>query len=157
MNHQVPKSKCFFYFRDPSYVDSVSEAERGEYFESDPDLAKRQRALREEISRHPAAIVRSYRDPKEIVDLVHSDLRKAVEADFPLISRSDDPVLRERESHDSFARSRSKLFVGRDQELAQLDALCLKTTNSPLVVSAEPGSGTFEPRKKARQKKERQS
>src|SRR5262249_50255024 len=80
-----------------------------------------------------------YRDPQAFGDLVLADFTALIDELFPE-GTVPDALEREAAKHHAFAAHRSQLCVGRQTQMAQLDAF-VKGDGAPLVVLAEPGLG----------------
>ena len=103
---------AFFYLRDPAYVETVPEAERDDYRETDPALAIRLAALKQRIRDSGLPVREEYHDPGMLGALVLADFAALIDSLFPAGS---EPELLQRQSaeREAFAASRGGVYIGR--------------------------------------------
>ncbi len=136
--------RAFFYFRDPAYLDRLSEERTREDFESESPEAK---AKIDRLKQHIRAacdegvcdLRENYSDPHELGNWILEDLTALIEELYPESKRPDE-VDRERAAHEAFVRSRTGVYVGREEYFKQLDAHA-DGKSDPLVILGESGSG----------------
>jgi hypothetical protein len=74
----APRDRCFFYLRDPNYLDHLPEgADRNDFANESPLHRERLEALKREI-RKSGFHVREYGDLNVFRDLIEQDLRSAI-------------------------------------------------------------------------------
>lgn len=130
LNNPEMASHAFFYFRDPAFADGLpAEGET---------TAERLRSLKARIRASGLPVREGYASPRALGALVYDDLRAAIDARFP--AQSLDPLDREAADHEAFARSRARVYIGRQAYVDRLDAH-VAGDGQPLVVLGEPGSG----------------
>lgn len=156
LNNPQMAEHAFFYFRDPSYINSLSPEQQQLFREvpSPEDLQqigadqaarraedrKRKLALLKKRIRESGFTVRQdYPDPRALGELVLEDLTKLINRLFPEGS-APDPLDREAAEHEAFARSRVGVYIGRQEYFDRLDAHA-RGDGPPLVVLGESGSG----------------
>ena len=135
---------AFFYFRDPKYVEQVPVEKRLDFAAESPGRAEKLKRLKEKI-RHAQAekvcqLRENYPDPKALGELVLADLTKAINDLSPEGSQPD-PLTREVLDHAAYARSRERVYIGRPDSFARLDAHADGSGDQPLVILGESGSG----------------
>ncbi|MCJ7754546.1 MAG: DUF4062 domain-containing protein, partial [Thermoanaerobaculales bacterium] len=130
---------AFFYLRDPSYVDALPAGQQEDFRENSPDLVARLETLKGEIRDSGFPVRENYPDPQALGRLVLEDLTALVDDLFPE-GTTPDPLDREAVGHEAFARSRTGVYVGREEHFARLDAH-VDSEDAPLVVLGESGSG----------------
>jgi len=130
---------AFFYFRDPAYEPMLSAETFSEYVSEDPEAAGKLARLKERIRASGSKVRENYANAKMLGELVFADFKAVLDERFPEGSEPD-PLAREAAEHASFARSRSRVYVGMEECLDRLDAHA-ETTGPPLVVVGEVGSG----------------
>ena len=156
LNNPQMADHAFFYFRDPSYVNSLPPAIR-EDFEETPtageikdfglEQAKRRaeerkqkrKALKQGVRMSALPVRENYVDLQTLGRLVLEDLTGIINRLFPEGSQPD-PLDREAAEHEAFARSRTGAYIGRREYFAALDAHAAGD-GPPLVVLGESGLG----------------
>ncbi len=131
---------AYFYFRDPDYVNSIPEEDRKNFVSEDADKKAKLGALKENILRSGLPVRENYRDPKALGELVLADLTAVIDRRWPEGSRPH-PLKREELDHAAYARSRERVYIGRPEYFARLDAHTAGGGNQPLVIVGESGSG----------------
>jgi hypothetical protein len=113
---------AFFYFRDPAYLDRLPADTRREDYTCENETARQKlAALKEDIRRSGQPLCEPYRDVVHLGERVLADLTALIDRLFPAGSEPD-PLDREAAEHESFARSRLGVYIGRPEYFAQLDA-----------------------------------
>ena len=156
LNNPEMADHAFFYFRSPSYIDSLPSKLRPEFREiasSDENqrLGAEEASRRTEMRRHKLAALKerirnsglpvreNYHDPQELGQLVLQDLTKVINRLFP---EKEKPDLLDRESleHGAFAANRTLVYIGRNEYFERLNNHA-RGEGPPLVVLGESGSG----------------
>ncbi|MEK4230853.1 DUF4062 domain-containing protein [Solibacillus sp. FSL H8-0538] len=143
-------SYAMFYFRDPSYIDTIEESERANYSEkldqtitSHEELVSRQQklvALKETIRNNDYQLRENFGDAKELGQLVYEDMRAVIDKWFPL-NEEPNPLHKEINEHEHFAKMRAKFFIGRKTYLEKMTQYCLMQRRKPLVIHGPSGVG----------------
>ncbi len=60
--------------------------------------------------------------------------KERIELQYPLQDMEDDPMLRQREAHEAFMKSRSEVVLGRAKVLKQVNSNIIPPTTSLLVL-----------------------
>ena len=131
---------AFFYFRDPAYIETMPEKDRRDYRSTDPDDEEKLRQLKEHIRQSGFPLQENYPGPETLGKMVLDDLTAVINERWPEGSEPD-PLAREALDHAAYARSRERVYIGRDDAFARLDAHASGTTDQPLVILGESGSG----------------
>ncbi|HZZ43486.1 MAG TPA: DUF4062 domain-containing protein [Tepidisphaeraceae bacterium] len=131
---------AYFYFRDPKYVESVAEEERKNFVAENENNAEKLRTLKAIIRQSGFPVRENYYDPRALGELVLDDLRKVIDDLFPEGSQPD-PLDREAMDHESYAQSRERVYIGRQEYFDRLDAYAAANDAQPLVILGESGSG----------------
>ncbi len=156
LNNPEMTDHAFFYFRVPSYIDSIPPEKQGDFLEKpypaeidrygDTDALRRAdsrkrklQSLKERIRDSGLKVRENYRDPRELGNLVLEDITKDIDMLFPKSSKPD-PLDREAFEHEAFAASRTGIYIGRAEYFKQLDSHA-KGEEPPLIVLGESGSG----------------
>ena len=147
---------AFFYFRDPSYIDSLPP-ERQAAFREVPapeeieelgveESARRAQgrkgklaSLKSRIRRSGLAVRENYRDPRALGELVRDDFTQLIERLFPG-GEPPNPLDREAGEHEAFAGKRRGVYIGRKKYFDRLDEQA-RSDAPPLVVLGESGGG----------------
>jgi tetratricopeptide (TPR) repeat protein len=131
--------RCFFYFRDPTYAESAPEDQRADFISEDEASRRKLEALKERIRRSGLPLREGYPDPQELAALVEADMRAVIEDIFPPTTVPD-PLVRERSTHESYARPRRALYIGRKSYFDRLDTHAA-SDDGPLVITGMSGGG----------------
>lgn len=147
---------AFFYFRDPAYVETLPESQKTHFTEGpSPDeisklgeqeanrrageRRKKLLALKDKIRASGFPVRENYRGPKELGELVFSDLVGVINKLYP---EGSEPGRLEREAmgHEIFALSRSRVYVGQRNHFDRLDAH-VAGSGPPSVIVGGAGVG----------------
>ncbi len=156
LNDPEMAENAFFYYRDPAYIHGLPGEEQPAYCEEPAaeDIEKfgseeatrraekrrvKLTALKERIRNSGFPVHENYQDPKEFGQLVLQDLTAIIDDLYPEGSQPD-PLERETTEQEVFARSRARVYIGRQTYFDQLDAHA-RLDGEPLVVLGESGSG----------------
>jgi hypothetical protein len=124
---------AFYYFRDPSYIPPGMVA-------AEPDIERQKLlALKQQIRDSSLPVRENYANPRELGQLVLADLTGVVDSLFPAGSQPS-PLERERHLHETFARSRARIYVGRPRLFGLLDQH-VAGHGPPIAVLGEAGVG----------------
>ena len=130
--------KAFFYFRDPTYVNKIDNAQSKNFISEKPEEYEKLQILKSDIrDRKADFLVReNYRSPEDLGKLLLEDLKDAVKKAFPL---DEVPDFHTRESLDHFVflESRTRAYVPLDGLFEKLDQFAagqndLQDTNNDL-------------------------
>lgn len=156
LNNPQMAEHAFFYFRSPSYLDTLP-AELQAVFREVPALEETQQfgaegarrraeerkhkldALKQRIRGSQFPVREGYPDPQTLAELVLRDLTEVIDRVFPEGSRPP-PLDLEAAEHAAFAASRARVYIGRQEYFDALDAHA-RGDGPPLVVLGESGSG----------------
>ena len=145
-----------FYFRDPAYVDGLPAGQRAAYREgpSPQDIERLGRevaenraeerrqnlaALKERIRTSGFPVREDFHDAQELGQLVLRDMTAVIDRLYPEGSQPH-PLVREALEHESFAASRTGVYIGRQAYFDRLDAHAT-SGGPPLVVLGPSGAG----------------
>lgn len=139
LNHAHEGLSVLLYFRDPAYA-----AQRGATFAAEsPECAAQQATLKQKLrvasELHAIPLLEGYSDPDELAARVLDDLRRAIDAQFPLASIPD-AVEREAQAHEAFAATRRRTYIARPRDFEVLDRHA-RAEGGPLVVTGNAGMG----------------
>jgi hypothetical protein len=161
LNDPGAATHSLFYLRHPDYV-PPSSAGTADRVEIDPTRLARLRSLKTEIRASSLPCVDNYVSPRDVATRLLTDLESRIEALFPvqpLVERKRTIVWQEnlgnpalpkgtpqhtweelRLKENTFADSLRTFFIGRDRELARLDAFAAGEESALAMIGAE-GSG----------------
>jgi nephrocystin-3 len=131
---------AFFYFRDPAYIESLQPDKKKDFTTEDPESTERLKNLKDRIRQSSFPVHEDYRNPAALGDLVLADLTAVIDQLFPEGSQPD-PLDREAMDHEAYAQSRERVYIGRPEYFAKLDAHADGTGDQPLVILGESGCG----------------
>ncbi len=132
-------NRALFYFRDPTYVNTIPPEKRADFAESEPARRAKLTALKDRIRQSGLALHDGYLNPQALGEIVLRDLTVAINQMYPP-GPPLDPSEREAADHEAFARSRTGVYIGRPEYFERLDEH-VEGDGPPLVVVGEPGSG----------------
>ena len=156
LNKPEMAEHAFFYYRDPAYIHNLPVSQQSDYIEAPTaeevkKLGRKEAthraearqiklaALKKRIRRSGLPVHENFHDPNEFGRLVLQDLTTIIDDLYPEGSQPD-PLDREAAEHETFARSRSRVYIGRQTYFDQLDAHA-RADSPPLVILGESGSG----------------
>jgi len=96
--------------------------------------------LKERIRASKLPLLDPFANPEALGDAVLSDLTKVINDLFPAGSVPDF-LNREALDHAAYAKSRERVYIGRDEYFTRLDAHAAGDGKEPLVILGESGSG----------------
>lgn len=135
---------AYFYFRDSRCAEALPEDKKKDFTaesaESAEKLGKLKDRLRRARDEEVCRLRENYRDPKELGQWILEDFTQLINTLFP---EGSQPELLDREAmyHDTYARSRARVYVGRQEYFDRLDAHAAANDGTPLVILGESGSG----------------
>jgi nephrocystin-3 len=131
---------AFFYFRDPGYTTHLPKGRKPGDFAPESEMAKAKlSALKDRIRESGLPVRESYKNPKSFGQLVLDDLTRVIDDLYPEGSQPDQ-LDRDAADHEAFARSRARIYIGREKYFRRLDEHTAGD-DQPLVVLGESGSG----------------
>lgn len=156
LNDPTMADHALFYFRDPAFVDSLSREQKVDCLELPTgeeiqklghaeaerraaDRREKLQALKSQIKASCLLLRENYANPRALGELVLADLTEIIERLYPKDSEPD-PLDREAMEHESFAESRARVYIGRQEYFDRLDAHA-RGSRPPLVVLGESGLG----------------
>ncbi|MCK4693857.1 MAG: DUF4062 domain-containing protein, partial [Anaerolineales bacterium] len=140
LNDPQMASHAFFYFRDPTHIETLPKAQQDAFQEAAGSLpAQKLVELKDRIRSSGLPVHENYADPRALGQLVEADLTVMIDRLFPEDSPPE-AFDRERLNHQAFAASRARVYLPRPETYAQLDRH-VAGDGPPLVVLGESGSG----------------
>jgi tetratricopeptide (TPR) repeat protein len=135
---------AFFYFRDPAFINTVQPDKRLDFVTEDAARAEKLRLLKEKI-RHAqveqvCVLRENYPTPEALGELILTDLTKVINETWPEGSQPA-PLDREAMDHEAYAKSRERVYIGRQEYFDRLDTHAAANDTQPLVILGESGSG----------------
>jgi len=135
-----PTNHCFFYFRDPSYIQTLEVSQHKNFQDSSSYAIERMTDLKDRIQKGNASKVTEYITPKELGDLLLLDLKNSIENDFPLSSIKELSLAKKmRSKHKNYAREKCAMSVESKGLLEQLDQLLAGVSGRGVAIVAETG------------------
>jgi tetratricopeptide (TPR) repeat protein len=128
-----------FYFRDPAYADQAPDGQRAKYVEADAGAREKLARLKATLRRSGVPVRENYANPRDLGEWILEDLVGAIDEAFPPGGASG-PLDREAELHEGFARSRTRVYIGREEYFRRLDEHAAGN-GPPLMVVGESGQG----------------
>ncbi len=131
---------AYFYFRDPTYVDKMSSDKQKDFTSESAEDALKLTQLKETIRKSCFPLKENYPNSEDLGALVLKDLTAVIDRLYPEGSEPD-PLDREAMEHATYARSRERVYIGRDEYFKRLDEHADGQGEQPLVILGESGSG----------------
>jgi nephrocystin-3 len=131
---------AYFYFRDSAYVDTVAADKKKDFTSESADDAKKLAQLKENIRKSGFPAQENYPTPEALGALILKDMTAVIDRLYPEGSHPD-PLDQEAMEHAAYARSREKVYIGRDEYFDRLDEHAGERGEQPLVILGESGSG----------------
>jgi tetratricopeptide (TPR) repeat protein len=141
MKNQEMTKHAFFYFRDPSTSAKVEEelSKLSDYRPESEASHTKLTDLKENIRAKGFPVADNFADPKALGEAVLRDMTGIIDKLYPESSRPD-PLDREAAEHTAYAKSRSGVYIGREEYFRRLDEH-ISGEGQPLVITCESGSG----------------
>jgi tetratricopeptide (TPR) repeat protein len=156
LNNPGRAKHAYFYFRDPSYAESLPPDQRQlceenlssqevqalgsiEASRRCEDRKRKLQTLKARIRGSGRPVREDYPNPKALGQLVLADFTEVINTLFS-DGRVLDPLDREGTEHETFARSRARVYVSAKTFYVNLDAHAAGD-GPPLVILGESGSG----------------
>ena len=131
---------AFFYFRNPAYLATIPESERLNFTTEDTESIEKLKKLKDQIRGCGLPVRENYSTSEALGKLILADLTVVINRIFPEGSQPD-LLTREEMDHETYAQSRERVYIGRPESFAQLDAHADGSGDQPLVILGESGSG----------------
>lgn len=143
LNNAAMRARALFYFRDPSFIDSLPAAQQTDFRAETAQHAEKLNRLKQRIRDAGLPVMESYQrhDLEPFGRRVLEDLWAAIDAEHPADTAAPDLLEVERSYHEFFVETRAKLFVGQRGLLAQLDEFASGDLLGPMIVTGSPGCG----------------
>ncbi len=129
-------ARCFFYLRDPAYLDSIANA--ADFREASASGREKLAQLKEQI-RESYCKVKDYTQPIEMANELLNDLKAAIDEDFPLESLSRRE--KDREANIAFAENLASAELPQGEYFVKLESCVARKSEQPVVVTAPSGGG----------------
>ena len=131
---------AIFYFRDPSYLDTLAYEQRKQFREQpNSDSARKLTDLKARIRSSGLPIVEDYPDPRTLGRLVQRNFIQLIDHLFPP-GTEPDPLKREHLEQEAFAESRTHAYVARPEVIKLLNQH-IESSDPPLTILGESGTG----------------
>jgi len=145
-------AQALFYFRDPSFMSTIPPEQRTVFDTENDDARQKIQHLKDKIKERCPNKAYTCQwgmvDNKvvttqlgEFAQMILEDLWAAICREFPEQDIVQNPLLAEREAHETFQEARAKNFVGRRDVLNQLFKYTDSDQLGPMVVFGKPGDG----------------
>jgi len=133
---QALADKALFYFRDPSYAETLPVSARQGYIEPSAANRAKQQNLKLRLHDHGCQIT-EYQQPIDLKALVLEPLWAKIDQEFP-----DTFTQQQREDfdHDAFAASRQRVYIKRQADFDRLSQHA-NSDAPPLIIVGESGGG----------------
>ena len=144
LRQETMHGHAYFYFRDPTHVERLSDAQRREFAAESAERAEKLLRLKNQIRDAAAEQVcvlrEGYRDVGQLDEWVLEDFTRLIDRLFPEGSQPD-PLDRDALEHEAYAHNRRRVYIGRHEYFDRLDTHVAGDGDRPLVILGESGSG----------------
>jgi nephrocystin-3 len=138
LNNPNLSPRTYFYLRDVAFLHSLPKDRRKLFCELG-EAEKKLQALKLRIVLAGFKI-KYFTTPIEMSDALEEDFKESIEADFPAQKLS--ALDREIKDHQAFVEMRTRVYVGGENYLQQLDNYMNNPTNNkPFVITGPSGAG----------------
>lgn len=136
--------RCFFYLRDPAYVNQLPYDCQKEFEAQNADGRKKLDSLKRRIrvaasDKRDFRLTENYPDARALGGLILAELWESIEKQFPKDSQPDS-FQQEGARHEAFAARRTQIYVARGTHFRHLDEH-VEGNGLPLVIVGESGIG----------------
>ena len=140
LNDPSLSPRCFFYFRDVSFLTTLPKKDRKLFAE----IGESEKRLQQLKTRIVAAgfPIRYFNTPQQMSDYLEEDLKASIERDFPIQKLT--PLDRELKDHQAFAEMRTRVYVGGEKYVEALDEFLMnESEGAPQIclITGSSGSG----------------
>lgn len=139
LNNPDMAEHAFFYFRDPTYIDSIPDEDHKDFTAENAECTAKLNHLKERIRKSGFPVRANYSNPKALEALVLEDFISVINKQYPPDEKLD-PLDRAALDHDAFAQSRAQVYIGREEYFNRLDEH-IQSDKQPLIILGESGSG----------------
>ena len=129
----------FFYLRDPAYLTTLPEERGPDYEPEGPEARRKLDDLKDRIRRSGLSVRDNYANAELLGQQILDDLWGAIDRDFPA-DAAPSTLERYAAEHETFALTRTAVYIGRDEHLNALDRH-VGGDGPPLVVTGDEGTG----------------
>ncbi len=135
---------AYFYFRDPKYLESVSDGKQQDFISESTEAAGKLVKLKQKIQNardeNICELREDYVNPEQLGEWILEDFTALIDRLYPK-DQIPDPLDQEATRHEAYAQSRRLAFVGRSDLLRQMDDHVGTADVKPLVLTGESGCG----------------
>jgi len=139
LNEPKMAGHTFFYFRDPAYVNSISEKDRKDFTAENAKDAEKLRTLKDKIRHSEFPVREGYRNPEVLGRAIRRDLTRVINQNWPEGSQPD-PLDREATDHEAYAQSRERVYISRQDYFAALNRHAMG--DAPTSFGVPPSGGS---------------
>ena len=137
LNQPELAARAYFYMRTIQFLESLPKEKRKLFCEIG-EAEKKLQSLQLSIVLCGFK-VKYFTAPQEMADKLEEDLRESIEEDFP--AQKLTALDRELKDHQAFVDMRTRVYVGGDTLLQQLDAYITGDSSEPFVIKGGSGTG----------------
>jgi nephrocystin-3 len=136
LNNPEMAGRAFFYFRDSKW----SKKKGGPYLSEGGEEKAKLEALKERIRQSGFPVLENYPSPEALAERVKEDLWKLIDEAYPE-SEVPDALTRERMTHEAYAATRCRLYLGGERYFAALDDAINAKSFRPVLITGQSGGG----------------
>jgi nephrocystin-3 len=136
LNNPKMAGRAFFYFRDSKW----SKKKGGAYLSEGSEEKAKLEELKERIRQSGFPVLENYLSPEALAERVKEDLWKLIDEAYPE-SEVPDALTRERMTHEAYAATRCRLYLGGERYFAGLDDAMKAKSFRPVLITGQSGGG----------------
>jgi len=136
LNNPKMAGRAFFYFRDSKWSKKKGVAYLSEGTEEKAKLE----GLKERIRQSGFPVQENYPSPEALAERVKEDLWKLIDEAYPE-SEVPDALTRERMTHEAYAATRCRLYLGGERYFVALDDAMKAKSFRPVLITGQSGGG----------------
>jgi nephrocystin-3 len=136
LNNPKMAGRAFFYFRDSKW----SKKQGGAYLSEGSEEKAKLEGLKDRIRRSGFPVLENYPSPEALAERVKEDLWNLIDEAYPE-SEVPDALTRERMTHEAYAATRCRLYLGGERYFAALDDAMKAKSFRPVLITGQSGGG----------------
>ncbi|EAL63771.1 TPR repeat-containing protein [Dictyostelium discoideum AX4] len=120
LNQRQQQRNGFFYFRDPYYLEEVSQMDKNNFVSEGQRSKEKLEKLKQEIIKSPFKSS-EYRRPTNLSDVLYEDLEKYIDKKYPSGNCELKGFEKERFLHSVFIKNLTKIYITNENYFMEID------------------------------------
>ncbi|KAN0023190.1 hypothetical protein ACTFIU_011353 [Dictyostelium citrinum] len=139
LNQRQQQKNGFFYFRDPYYLEEVSQMDKNNFVSEGQRSKEKLEKLKQEIIKSPYKSS-EYRRPTNLSDVLYEDLEKYIDKKYPSGNCELKGYEKERFLHSVFIKNLTKIYITNENYFMEIDTY-LSGSVSGVAIGSSINSG----------------